>query len=39
VFICIVAVLMSIFLSRVIYYQEQAEKTAMTEVAAPYKAR
>lgn len=33
VVICIVAVLMSIFLSRALYYQEQAEKTAMEGVA------
>jgi general secretion pathway protein G len=33
VVISVVAVLMSIFLGRVLYYQEQAEKTAMTEVA------
>lgn len=32
VVISIVAVLMSIFLGRVLYYQEQAEKTAMLEV-------
>lgn len=33
VVISVVAVLMGIFLGRVLYYQEQAEKTAMTEVA------
>jgi general secretion pathway protein G len=33
VVISIVAVLMSIFLGRVLYYQEQAEKSAMVEVA------
>ena len=32
VVICIVAVLASVFLSRVLYYQEQAEKAAMVEV-------
>lgn len=33
VVISIIAVLMSIFLGRVLYYQEQAEKTSMMEVA------